>query len=173
MSTLSAAQRRYLFWTLYSLSHIGLFVYGVLRQMNDPGMMAINSIGSTIFVSRGAGLVITLDVLLILLPMCRNLMTLLRSLSFLNSWIDFDATLFLHKVSACSMLVFTIIHTNGHYANFFGVESNLFSVLHLKAWQVHYSTYAGLTGHAMLILMFLMFTATYAKVKTLKFEIFW
>lgn len=141
--------------------------------MNDPGMKAINSIGYSIYISRGAGLVITLDVLLILLPMCRNLITVLRSFSFLNSWIDFDESIFLHKVSAFSMLLFTVIHVNGHYRNFFGVEQKLFPLLQLKAWQVHYRSFAGITGHIMLICMFLMFTATYAKVKTLKFEFFW
>lgn len=173
MSGLTPTQRRYLFWTVFILSHIGLFVYGFLRQKNDPGMKKVNTIGYTIFVSRGAGLVITLDVLLVLLPMCRNLITVLRSFSILNSWIDFDETLFLHRVSAISMLVFTVIHTNGHYNNFFGVEEKLYSTLRLKAWQMHYASFAGITGHVMLLCMFMMFTAAYAKVKALKFEVFW
>ncbi len=42
-----------------------------------------------------------------------------------------------------------------------------------KAWQIHYERWAGLTGHIMILIMFLMYTSAKKQVKTKNFELFW
>ena len=164
--------RPMIFWALFLASHLGLFVFGFLKQKNDPELYILNAIGYSVYTSRGAGLVLAFDCALILLPVCKNIIRIARSIANLGRWIPFDDNLYLHKWTAKSMLFFTFVHVNAHYTNFFYVEQKLPSIK-MKAWQVHYTTFAGVTGHLMLVIMFLLFTATALQVRKLKFEIFW
>ncbi|XJO77408.1 hypothetical protein BDV3_001992 [Batrachochytrium dendrobatidis] len=134
-----------LFWGF----HIALFVYGFFKQKNDPELQVLNSIGPSVTISRGAGLVLGVDCAALLIPVCRNIVRFFRS-SFLNN----------------------LLHTNAHYTNFFFVETKLPS-LGLKAWMIHYLAWSGATGHIMLIIMFFMYTSAKSDVKTKNFEYFW
>jgi NADPH oxidase len=168
-----ATLKTWLFWGAFLALRLGLFIYGYQKQKNDPELYVLNRLGTSVFVSRGAGLVLGLDCALILLPMCRNLLVLVRSsLPFATQFVSFDANIGLHKLTAISMLFFTLLHVNAHYKNFFMVEERI-PQLGMKAWNVHYSTWAGLTGHLMLLIMFLLYTATATKVRKSKFELFW
>eukprot|EP00842_Homolaphlyctis_polyrhiza_P000856 jgi/Hompol1/1771/HPOL_001939-RA len=155
------------FWTV----HFAIFVYGYYKQKNDPELFVLNSIGTSVFTSRGAGLVLGVDCAALLLPVCRNVVRVLRS-SVLGRFVPFDENLYFHKWLAYSMLLFTLIHTNAHYTNFFIVETGLPS-LKLKAWMIHYLAWGGATGHIMLFIMFLMYTSAKAEVKSKCFEYFW
>lgn len=62
--------------------------------------------------SRGAGLVLACDVTLILLPMCR---TILRVIRPKIKWIPLDESQWFHRQVAYAMLVFAIVHTTAHY----------------------------------------------------------
>jgi NADPH oxidase len=168
-----ATLKTWLFWAVFLSVHLGLFIYGFVKQKDDPELYLLNQIGGSVYISRGAGLVLGLDCALILLPMCRNLLVLLRStLPVTSKFVSFDDNIFLHKMTAFSMLFFTLLHVNGHYLNFLRVEQRL-PQLGMKAWNVHYSTWAGMTGHMMLLVIFLLYTATALKVRKSKFELFW
>ncbi|KAJ8324134.1 hypothetical protein BDV3_001992 [Batrachochytrium dendrobatidis] len=156
-----------LFWGF----HIALFVYGFFKQKNDPELQVLNSIGPSVTISRGAGLVLGVDCAALLIPVCRNIVRFFRS-SFLNKYIPIDSNLYFHKWLAYSMLFFSLLHTNAHYTNFFFVETKLPS-LGLKAWMIHYLAWSGATGHIMLIIMFFMYTSAKSDVKTKNFEYFW
>ncbi|CAG8491507.1 17837_t:CDS:2, partial [Racocetra fulgida] len=102
----------------------------------------LNVIGLSVWTSRGAGLCLAYDGALILLPVCRNIIRYLRALSFLNRLIPFDENLWFHRQTAYSMLFWTLVHTFAHYVNFWKLEQlGLF-----QAWQLHYTTWAGLTA---------------------------
>lgn len=118
-----------LFNVLFWGGHIGLFVFGwyvaslveVLqsmlidnrkKQQNDPRLAGLNTLTFSVWISRGAGLVLSVDGAMILLPMCRNILRYVRpKIRFL----PLDESQWFHRQVAYSMLIFTIIHTAGHY----------------------------------------------------------
>lgn len=170
MGNFDLNRRKVIFYTLWIVIHVGVFIYGYQKQKNDPELFLLNSIGVSVFISRGAGLVLAMDCALLILPVCRNLIKILRGIRWLNHVIPFDDNIYFHKCTAYAMLFFTLVHVNAHYVNFFRVET----VLHLlENWQVHYTTWAGITGHLMLFIMFLMYTSAKIEVRHKKFEIFW
>ena len=82
------------------------------KQITDTRLAGVNVLTYSIWISRGAGLVLSVDGLMILLPMCR---TLLRWLRPKVRIIPMDESTWFHRQVAYAMLVFTITHTSGHY----------------------------------------------------------
>lgn len=93
--------------------------------------------------------------------------------SNLKHWIDFDESVTLHRWTAYSIILFTAIHVNAHYVNMFAVEYQLTQARLGSAWEIHYMQYAGVTGHLMLLVLFLMATSSVKSVRAKKFEVFW
>ena len=90
-----------------------------IKQADDPRLAGLNTLTFSVWISRGAGLVLSVNVLLILLPMCRNLLRFVRpKLRFL----PLDESQWFHRQCAYSLLFFTILHVTAHYVNFFNVE---------------------------------------------------
>jgi Ferric reductase like transmembrane component len=76
----------------------------------------LNTLKYSVWVSRGAGLVLIMDGFLIMLAVCRNLIRFLRpKIRFL----PLDENLWFHRQTAYMLLLFAIIHTTAHYVNFF------------------------------------------------------
>ncbi|TPX56273.1 hypothetical protein PhCBS80983_g04655 [Powellomyces hirtus] len=165
--------RKLLFYVLWGGLHIGVFIYGFFKQRLDVDLGLLNSIGYSVATSRGAGLCLAMDCCLLVLPMCRNLIRFARGATVVNKIIPFDQNIFFHKCTAYAMLFFTLVHVNAHYVNFFFVEQKIFDKLPVRAWQIHYTMYGGVTGHIMLVIMFLMYTSAKTQVRHKKFELFW
>jgi NADPH oxidase len=53
--------RSIIFWMCYTAIHVGLFAFGWIKQRNDPSLDVLNEIGTSIYISRGAGLVLAFD----------------------------------------------------------------------------------------------------------------
>ncbi|KAJ3207164.1 hypothetical protein HK099_000338, partial [Clydaea vesicula] len=140
------------------------------KQRNNPQLSTLNSIGYSVFTSRGAGCVLAFDVSVLLLPVCRNLIAIIRR-TRINRIIPFDHNIYFHKCAAYMMMLFTLVHVNAHYTNFFWVEVKV-KATGLQAWQVHYLTWAGSTGHLMLFIMIMMYAAAKFEVRKKNFEIF-
>lgn len=130
-------------------------------QRDNPLLSTLNSIGYSVYTSRGAGVVLAFDCSILLLPVCRNLLRSVRSTA-LKKVIPFDQSTYFHKCSAYAMLFFTLVHVNAHYTNFFLVEKKFFSVLETTAWELHYTIVAGYTGHIMV-----KFSSTYSSFDAL------
>lgn len=163
------APKRLAFWIFWFGSHIGLFMYGFFKQKDDPELNNLNVLGLSVWMSRGAGLALAYDGAIILLPMCRNLIKYLRGMSFINRIIPFDENIWFHRQTAYAMLVFTLIHVFAHYVNFWRLQE-----LHkFNAMNLHYTTWAGITGHTMLLIMVLMYTSAHRKMREQSFETFW
>ncbi|KAL1622880.1 hypothetical protein SLS54_004900 [Diplodia seriata] len=75
-------------------------------------MAALNLLKWSVWISRGAGLVLSLDTMLIVLPMCRTLLRLVRPKI---RWLPLDESIWFHRQVAYSMVFWTIVHTCGHY----------------------------------------------------------
>lgn len=82
------------------------------KQAADIRLAGLNTLQYSVWLSRGAGLVLSVDAMIILLPVCRTIMRWVRpKLKFL----PLDENLWFHRQVAYSMLMFTIIHTSAHY----------------------------------------------------------
>ncbi|KAK5211470.1 hypothetical protein LTR20_006172 [Exophiala xenobiotica] len=170
MATLKShfAPSKIVFYVLWWGFHWGLFAFGWYKQASDPRLAGLNTLTFSVWLSRGAGLVLSVDVLLILLPMCRNLMRFIRP-KF--KFLPLDETVWFHRQCAYAMLVFTIVHVTAHYVNFFNVEKS--QIRPLTAIQIHYTQPGGITGHIMLLCMLLMYTTAHHKIRQQSFETFW
>ncbi|KAJ3178698.1 hypothetical protein HDU85_005101 [Gaertneriomyces sp. JEL0708] len=164
--------RKAVFYFLWVLFHGACFTYGFLKQKEDKELALLNLLQYSVWSSRGAGFALAVDCALLVLPMCRNLIRMIRG-TFINKYIPFDQNIFFHKCAAYSMLFFTLVHVNAHYMNFFSVENKLYDKLPVLAYQIHYNTWGGSTGHIMLFLMFLMYSAAKIQVRRRRFELFW
>lgn len=81
-------------------------------QVSNPKLAALNTLSYSVWLSRGAGLVLSFDGALILLPMCRNIIKWLRPGL---RWLPLDESTWFHRQVAYAMLIFTVIHTASHY----------------------------------------------------------
>ncbi|APA10052.1 hypothetical protein sscle_05g048220 [Sclerotinia sclerotiorum 1980 UF-70] len=157
-----------LFNFLFHGFHIGLFALGWWKQASDPRLAGLNTLTFSVWISRGAGLALSVDIAMILLPMCRNILRYVRpKIKFL----PLDESQWFHRQVAYSLLFWTIFHVAAHYVNFFNVEKT--QIRPVSAIQIHYTEAGGITGHIMLLCMMLMYTTAHAKIRQQSFETFW
>ncbi|KAK4937595.1 hypothetical protein LTR10_021813 [Elasticomyces elasticus] len=170
MATLRShlAPSKIVFYILFWGFHWLLFAIGWWKQAADPRLAGLNTLTFSVWFSRGAGLVLSVDILMILLPMCRNLMRFIRP-KF--KWLPLDETQWFHRQVAYALLTFTIVHVTAHYVNFFNVEKS--QIRPQTAIQIHYTQPGGITGHIMLLCMLLMYTTAHHKIRQQSFETFW
>ncbi|KAI5476018.1 hypothetical protein MNV49_000490 [Pseudohyphozyma bogoriensis] len=182
---------RRLVWNIFFyVGHVAIFAYGWHKQQSDPRLAALNGLKFSVWISRGAGLALGVDGLLLVLPVLRNLICVLRpKLAWLmpldeNIWFHRQSqSVFSHAFEeefhgadvawavAYSLLFFTIVHTTAHYVNMFNVE--LTQVRKETAIMIMYSQPGAFTGHVMLVIMFLMYTTAHARIRKQCFEAFW
>lgn len=157
-----------LFNILFHGGHVGLFALGWIKQQQDPKLAGLNTLTFSVWLSRGAGLCLSVDGAMILFPMCRNLLRFIRpKIRFL----PLDESQWFHRQVAYSMLIWTIVHVSAHYVNFFNVERT--QIRPVTAVEIHYAQAGGITGHIMLLCMLLMYTTAHAKIRQQSFETFW
>ncbi|PGG97139.1 hypothetical protein AJ80_09733 [Polytolypa hystricis UAMH7299] len=162
------APSKIIFYILFYGGQIGIFAFGWWKQYADERLAPLNALEFSVWISRGAGLVLSVHGLLILLPMCR---TLLRFLRPKFRWLPLDESQWFHRQVAYAMLFFTLVHTIAHYVNFFNVEKS--QVRKETAVQIHYTQAGGITGHIMLLCMLLIYTTAHHRIRQQAFETFW
>lgn len=100
------------------------------KQQDDPRLAGLNTLTFSVWLSRGAGLVLSIDTTLILLPMCRNILRYIRpKVKFL----PLDESQWFHRQVAYSMLVYTIVHVSAHYVKYDSLALILSSMLMISA----------------------------------------
>ncbi|KAG6862383.1 hypothetical protein C0995_011823 [Termitomyces sp. Mi166 len=161
--------KRLAFNVFFYGSHLALFAYGWYSQETNQRLSGLNSLKFSVWVSRGAGLVLAYDGGLILIPMLRNIIRVLRPKL---TWLfPADENIWFHRQVAYSMAFWTMVHTTAHYVNFINVERT--QIRKQTALQIHYTQAGGITGHFMLLIMFLMYTTAHHKIRQQCFEAFW
>ncbi|KAI0467176.1 cytochrome b-245 heavy chain subunit beta [Xylaria cf. heliscus] len=154
----------FLFWGF----HFGILAFGWSKQANEPRLAALNSLQWSVWISRGAGLVLSFDTTFILLPVCRTIVRWIRpKIKFL----PLDENIWFHRQVAYAMLLFTLLHVAAHYVNFYNVEKT--QVRPETAIEIHYTQPGGITGHIMLFCMLLMYTTAHHRIRQQSFETFW
>ncbi|GAA5874052.1 hypothetical protein JCM3774_001594 [Rhodotorula dairenensis] len=161
--------RRLVWNLLFYVGHVLLFLYGWQKQAHDERLAALNKLRYSVWVSRGAGLCLGVDGLVIVLPVLRNVIRLVRPVV---GWlIPLDEHIWMHRQFAYSLLFWTVVHTTAHYVNMFNVERS--QVRKEAAWAILFTQPGGLTGHLMLVLMLLVYTTAHAKIRQHSYEAFW
>src|SRR5277367_2901415 len=103
---------------VFMVVHAMVFAFGFMNyQLKDNLTNARSTFGLTYPTARAAALVLHFDIALILLPVCRTLISLARQTP-LNGIIQFDKNVTFHKLVAYSIVFFTWVHTIAHWNNF-------------------------------------------------------
>lgn len=146
-----------------------LFGYGWHTQQANQRLAALNGLKYSVWTSRGAGLVLAFDGGMILIPMLRNVIRVVRPKL---AWLfPADENIWFHRQVAYSMAFWAMVHTTAHYVNFINVERT--QVRQQSALEIHYTQPGGITGHFMLLIMVLMYSTAHQKIRAQCFEAFW
>lgn len=82
------------------------------KQAADDRLAGLNTLKFSVWISRGAGLVLSVDGMLILLPVCRTIVRWVRpKLRF----IPLDENIWFHRQIAYAMVWYSFLHTAAHY----------------------------------------------------------
>jgi len=161
--------RRLIFNILWYGIHLFFFAYGWSSQATNTKLAALNGLTWSVWSSRGAGLVLAFDGGLILIPMLRNIIRVVRPKL---AWLfPADENIWFHRQVAYQMLFWAVVHTTAHYVNFFNVERT--QVRKQTALEIHYTQPGGITGHFMLLIIVLMYSTAHYKIRQQCFEAFW
>ncbi|KAJ7445775.1 NADPH oxidase [Mycena galericulata] len=111
--------QRHLFFATFLFLHLivavlGFMHYGLKDNLNN----ARATFGITFTIARAAALVLHVDVIFILLPVCRNFVSVMRRTP-LGTVIPFDKNITLHKATAWAIFTGSIIHTLAHIVNLY------------------------------------------------------
>lgn len=85
------------------------------KQAMDPRLAGLNTLTFSVWMSRGAGLALSIDGAIILLPMCKNLIRWIRPQI---RWLPLDEAQWFHRQVAYSLLFWTIVHVSAHYVKY-------------------------------------------------------
>lgn len=108
---------RQLFFGVWMLLHLLVAVFGFFHyQLKDNLTKARSDFGITFTIARAAAMVLHVDVIFILLPVCRNFISMLRRTP-LNDIIPFDKNITFHKATAWSIFFWSVVHTLAHVVN--------------------------------------------------------
>ncbi|KAJ4708846.1 putative Respiratory burst oxidase [Melia azedarach] len=149
---------------LWMIAMAGLFAWKFIQYKNRA---AFQVMGYCLATAKGAAETLKLNMALILLPVCRNTLTWLRS-TRARTFVPFDDNINFHKTIACAIAVGVLIHAGNHLAcdfprlvnsssEEFASISNYF---HNKkpTYKDLLTSVEGVTGIVMVVLMAIAFT---------------
>lgn len=159
------------FWGLHIVA-LGLFILGYYLQYSNACLSNLNHLQYSVYISRGAGLTLSVFMTLNLAVNLKHTLRLLRRLRLLQlyKWYP-QNSLYIHRHLAGIVIVYSLIHSMAHYFNFYTAENLGIA----RMYFIHYHTYGGITGHIMVVsMLFTAYFATkyYRKYNFRMFEIF-
>jgi respiratory burst oxidase len=170
-------------WTfLYSMANLAAFISKAIRYSNDENAKHVFS--SCIIVARGSAQCLNLNCCLILLPICRHVLTRLRATK-LRFYFPFDSFMLSHTFFGIAILIFTIIHVSAHACGFISFshadKDDILLLLHnndidipegaADRWLFLLRTPAAITGIIMLVCILIAYPFTLCRRH--KFNSFW
>ncbi|KAF7798141.1 hypothetical protein EIP86_009357 [Pleurotus ostreatoroseus] len=128
-------------------------------------------------IARTAALVLHVDVIFILLPVCRNFISLVRRTP-LNHYIPFDKNITFHKATAWSIVFGTVVHIVAHMFNFAKLafadpDATTPAKRFVAFLAANFATGPGITGWIMTAALFIMVWYAMEKRRRARFEVFW
>lgn len=141
--------------------------------------------GFGIAITRGSAASLSFCYAMLLLSMCRNIMTWIRTMG-VREYIPVDSHVKFHKIVAMTALVMTILHTIGHCVNFYHVTQQPVEHLRCLTKEMQFSgesrptffywifqTVTGLTGLILWILCSVLYVFAHQKVRQRAYSVFW
>ncbi|KAJ6537665.1 NADPH oxidase [Mycena capillaripes] len=108
-----------LFFAVFLALHLIAAVLAWLHySLKDNLFGARATFGITFVIARSAAVVLHIDVIFILLPVCRNFVSVMRRTP-IGTVIPFDENLTLHKATAWSIVIGSLVHTLAHVVNLY------------------------------------------------------
>ncbi|KAI4161045.1 MAG: hypothetical protein LQ342_005208 [Letrouitia transgressa] len=156
----------------FAVVHAMIFAFGFLNyHMKDNLNKARATFGVTYSIARAAALVLHFDVAILIFPVCRTLISLLRQTP-LNGIIQFDKSISFHKLVAYSIVFFTWLHTIAHWNNFaqLSAQNNQGFRGFLLA---NFATGPGWSGYIMLFALMAILVTSLERFKRASHERFW
>ncbi|XP_076774716.1 NADPH oxidase 1 isoform X3 [Arvicanthis niloticus] len=184
--------------------NIFLFVYAFLNyEKSDKYYYTREILGTALALARASALCLNFNSMMILIPVCRNLLSFLRgTCSFCNRTLrkPLDYNLIFHKLVAYMICLFTAIHIIAHLFNFErysrsqqAMDGSLASVLsslshpekkedswlnpiqspNMTVMYAAFTSIAGLTGVIATVALVLMVTSAMEFIRRNYFELFW
>ena len=163
---------RRVFIGIFMLAHAMIFAFGFANyQLKDNLTGARATFGITYPIARAAALVLHFDISMLLFPVCRTLISMLRQTP-LNGIVQFDKNITFHKLIAWSIVFFTWVHTIAHWNNFaqLSAKNNQGFKGFLLA---NFATGPGWTGYVMLFALMAIVATSIEKRRRANFERFW
>ncbi|KAF5313418.1 hypothetical protein D9611_008566 [Ephemerocybe angulata] len=165
-----------LFFGVWIFLHLLVAVFGFLHyQLKDNSQGARDTFGITFPIARTAALVLHVDVIFILLPVCRNFVSMLRRTA-LNDIIPFDKNITFHKATAWSIVIGSAVHTAAHMVNFYklAMATQDTTAKRITAFlAANFITGPGVTGWIMWLALGIMVFFAMEKRRRAHFERFW
>lgn len=157
---------------IFIASHGLIFILASINYARQEGLKGANqTFGVTYILARSAALVLNLDVGIIIFPVCRTLISLLRQTP-LNGVIQFDKNIAFHVTTAWSIVFFTAVHVVAHWHNYYMIASE--NGLGFYGWLLgNLVTGPGWTGYVMLGALIPMVWTSVQKMRRANYERFW
>lgn len=157
------------------------FNYSYLTEHTDLRHV----MGFGIAITRGSAASLSFCYSLLLLTMCRNLMTKLRECS-LHQYIPLDSHVKFHKIVAMTALFFTLVHTVGHLLNFYHVSTQPLEHLRCLVKEMSFDsdnrpgfsfwifqTVTGITGILLFLVVMIIFIFAHPLIRRKAYYYFW
>jgi len=167
-----------MFLGIWIFLHLLLVAFGFVNyQLRDDLVHARATFGITFAIARTSALVIYVNIAFLLLPVCRNFVSFLRRTP-LNSIIPFDKNIAFHKITAWSIVAFTVVHVLAHLVNFYKfaiADTNATTTTRrvIAFLSLNFTTGPGVTGWIMTACLAVMIFFSREKVRKATFERFW
>ncbi|KAI9298355.1 hypothetical protein K502DRAFT_334244 [Neoconidiobolus thromboides FSU 785] len=162
------------FMIIWCISQILIFGFAFVNYKYNSEFSVVRDILQESFlIARATSLPIEINTALILLPMCRTIISLLRSTP-LNHVIPFDKNRTFHKLTAWTVIFYSVTHSIAHFINFYKLSNLNVGGITGKSW-AHYTflTGPGWSGCIMLLCLILIGATSLGKVRRQNFELFW
>eukprot|EP01137_Pigoraptor_chileana_P024879 Opistho-2@93528 len=168
-----------LFMILWMVGNITVFAHTFVYYRDDHKFVCVRSVVHYgLPTARASAAIISYNSALILIPVCRNLISFVRGHVKSSVVRLLDKNLRFHKICAWTILIFAISHTGAHLENFYNLANNpTVGLCGVPAGttmeDIMWTTVAGATGQILLIVMFLMYSSSMEIIRHSFFEVFW
>ncbi|MEQ2168033.1 hypothetical protein GOODEAATRI_010288, partial [Goodea atripinnis] len=142
-------------------------------------------LGVGLCISRASASVLNLNCSLVLLPMCRSLLTFIRGVHMVSSRKTrrlLDKSKTFHVACGVAVCLFSVVHVSAHMVNmvnFSASYSDDFPALNLARYRgedpklIILTTIPGVTGVLLVLILLLIFISSSYCIRVSNYEIFW
>ncbi|KAF2099962.1 ferric reductase like transmembrane component [Rhizodiscina lignyota] len=156
----------------FILLQLMVYAFGFMNYfIKDNLTMARSTFGMGYPIARAAALTLHVDIALVLFPVCRTLVSLVRQTP-LNGVIQFDKNITFHKLVAWAIFFWSWVHTIAHWNNYAQLAAKA-KVGFVGFIVANLETGPGWSGYIMLISLTAMVFTSMEKPRRANFERFW